>query len=76
MLSTRAARGLGWAERNNTARQHVRLRRDPIAPSATDVLLAHTADDAPLTPEHGFPLRLVVPGIDGRTQCKVVRRNQ
>jgi DMSO/TMAO reductase YedYZ molybdopterin-dependent catalytic subunit len=27
----------------------------------TDVLLADVADDAPLTPEHGYPLRLVVP---------------
>jgi DMSO/TMAO reductase YedYZ molybdopterin-dependent catalytic subunit len=27
----------------------------------SDVLLADTADGAPLTPEHGYPLRLVVP---------------
>ncbi len=27
----------------------------------TDVLLADVADDAPLTPEHGYPLRLIVP---------------
>ena len=26
-----------------------------------DVLLAYTYDDAPLAPEHGYPLRLVVP---------------
>jgi len=26
-----------------------------------DVLLADTGDGAPLTPEHGYPLRLVVP---------------
>lgn len=26
-----------------------------------DVLLAYRYDDAPLTPEHGYPLRLVVP---------------
>jgi DMSO/TMAO reductase YedYZ molybdopterin-dependent catalytic subunit len=26
-----------------------------------DVLLAHRYDDQPLTPEHGYPLRLVVP---------------
>jgi len=26
-----------------------------------DVLLADTADGMPLTPEHGYPLRLVVP---------------
>jgi DMSO/TMAO reductase YedYZ molybdopterin-dependent catalytic subunit len=26
-----------------------------------DVLLAYQYDDAPLTPEHGYPLRLVVP---------------
>ena len=26
-----------------------------------DVLVAYRYDDAPLTPEHGYPLRLVVP---------------
>ena len=26
-----------------------------------DVLLAYRYDDKPLTPEHGYPLRLVVP---------------
>ena len=34
------------------------------------VLLAHTVNGEPLTPEHGFPLRLVVPGYYGTNTVK------
>jgi DMSO/TMAO reductase YedYZ molybdopterin-dependent catalytic subunit len=38
-----------------------------------DVLLAYAMNDAPLPPQHGFPLRLVVPGWYGMTHVKWLR---
>jgi DMSO/TMAO reductase YedYZ molybdopterin-dependent catalytic subunit len=35
-----------------------------------DVLLAYAVNDQPLPPQHGFPLRLVVPGWYGMTSVK------
>ncbi len=35
-----------------------------------DVLLAHTMNDAPLPPEHGFPVRVIVPGYVGARSVK------
>jgi len=37
---------------------------------ADDVLLAYEMNDAPLLPQHGFPLRLLVPGWYGMTNVK------
>jgi DMSO/TMAO reductase YedYZ molybdopterin-dependent catalytic subunit len=39
-----------------------------------DVLLAYGMNGAPLLPQHGFPLRLVVPGWYGMTQVKWLTR--
>jgi DMSO/TMAO reductase YedYZ molybdopterin-dependent catalytic subunit len=41
---------------------------------APDVLLAHELNGAPLPPQHGFPLRLVVPGWYGMTNVKWLSR--
>jgi DMSO/TMAO reductase YedYZ molybdopterin-dependent catalytic subunit len=41
---------------------------------ADDALLAHSANGAPLPPQHGFPLRLVVPGWYGMTSVKWLHR--
>src|SRR5213082_3190179 len=39
-----------------------------------DLLLAYEMNGAPLPPQHGFPLRLVVPGWYGMTQVKWLTR--
>src|SRR5439155_23960470 len=39
-----------------------------------DVLLAYGMNGAPLPPQHGFPLRLVVPGWYGMTNVKWLAR--
>lgn len=41
--------------------------------TADDVLLAYRYDDAPLTPEHGYPLRLVVPHLYFWKSAKWIR---
>ena len=38
--------------------------------AAGDVLLAYELNGSPLPPEHGFPLRLVVPGYYGKNSVK------
>jgi DMSO/TMAO reductase YedYZ molybdopterin-dependent catalytic subunit len=46
----------------------------PIAEATRDeVLLAHAINGRPLTPQHGFPLRLIVPGWYGMTHVKWLR---
>jgi DMSO/TMAO reductase YedYZ molybdopterin-dependent catalytic subunit len=35
-----------------------------------EILLAHSMNDQPLPPQHGFPLRLIVPGWYGMTSVK------
>ena len=44
------------------------LARDP------DVLLAYELNDEPLPPQHGYPLRLLVPGWYGMTNVKWLAR--
>jgi sulfane dehydrogenase subunit SoxC len=39
-----------------------------------DVLLAYACNGAPLPPQHGFPLRLIVPGWYGMTSVKWLQR--
>ena len=41
---------------------------------ADDVLLAYEMNGAPLLPQHGFPLRLLVPGWYGMTNVEVADR--
>jgi DMSO/TMAO reductase YedYZ molybdopterin-dependent catalytic subunit len=46
----------------------------PIAKAREDVLLAWALNGEPLTPNHGFPLRAVVPGWFGMAAVKWLRR--
>jgi DMSO/TMAO reductase YedYZ molybdopterin-dependent catalytic subunit len=50
---------------------HVR-RPLPVAKALDDVLLAYEMNGVPLPPDHGFPLRLVVPGWVGISSIKWV----
>jgi DMSO/TMAO reductase YedYZ molybdopterin-dependent catalytic subunit len=49
-------------------------RSVPIAKAQRDVLLAFEMNGAPLLPEHGFPLRAVVPGWFGMASVKWLQR--
>lgn len=46
----------------------------PFAKAMQNVLLAFEMNDAPLAPEHGFPLRAVVPGWFGMASVKWLQR--
>ncbi|MFI7614549.1 sulfite oxidase [Nonomuraea terrae] len=48
---------------------HVR-RPLPVEKAMEDVLVAYEMNDAPLPPDHGFPVRLVVPGWVGIASIK------
>lgn len=48
-------------------------RRSLPLPVDADVLLAHTMNGGPLPPQHGYPLRLVVPGWYGMAHVKWLR---
>jgi DMSO/TMAO reductase YedYZ molybdopterin-dependent catalytic subunit len=46
----------------------------PLSRAASDVLLAYEMNGSELLPEHGFPLRLVVPGFYGTNSVKWLRK--
>jgi DMSO/TMAO reductase YedYZ molybdopterin-dependent catalytic subunit len=46
----------------------------PLDRVKSDVLVAYEMNGAPLTPEHGFPARLVVPGFYGTNSVKWLTR--
>jgi len=46
----------------------------PLERAVQDVLLAYEMNDAPLRPENGFPVRLVVPGFYGTNSVKWLTR--
>ncbi|MGW6397169.1 sulfite oxidase [Streptomyces sp. NPDC055134] len=45
----------------------------PVAVASGDVLVAYDMNGAPLPPQHGYPLRLVVPGWYGMAHVKWLR---
>jgi DMSO/TMAO reductase YedYZ molybdopterin-dependent catalytic subunit len=44
----------------------------PIEKAMDDVMLVHTMNDEPLTDKHGYPVRMIVPGIYGMKNVKWV----
>jgi DMSO/TMAO reductase YedYZ molybdopterin-dependent catalytic subunit len=46
----------------------------PADATADDILLAYAMNGAPLLPQHGFPLRLIVPGWYGMASVKWLTR--
>ena len=46
----------------------------PMAKALDDVLVAYGQNGEPVRPDHGFPLRLVVPGFEGIYNVKWLRR--
>jgi len=54
---------------------HVRFARSiPLAKARADVLLAYKMNDVDLTPEHGFPVRAIVPGWYAMASIKWLQR--
>ena len=54
--------------------EHAYARSLPVADALRDeVLLAYEINGRPLPPQHGFPLRLIVPGWYGMTHVKWLR---
>ena len=46
----------------------------PLAKALDDVVVAYGQNGEPVRPDHGFPLRLVVPGFEGIYNVKWLRR--
>lgn len=46
----------------------------PLAKALDDVIVAYGQNGEPVRPDHGFPLRLIVPGFEGIYNVKWVRR--
>ena len=49
-------------------------RSIPIAKAHDDALIAWAQNGEPLRPEQGFPIRLLLPGFEGNTNVKWLRR--
>src|SRR5262249_23521270 len=52
----------------------VMARSIPIAKGWEDALIAYGQNGEPLRPEQGYPARLLLPGWEGNTQVKWLRR--
>jgi sulfane dehydrogenase subunit SoxC len=52
----------------------VLTRSIPIEKALDDALIAYTQNGEPLRPEQGFPVRLLLPGWEGNTNVKWLRR--
>jgi len=49
-------------------------RSIPLAPMLNEAILAYAQNGEPLRPEQGYPLRLLLPGWEGNTNIKWLRR--
>lgn len=52
----------------------VMTRSIPLAKGLNDALVAYVQNGEPLRPEQGFPVRLLLPGWEGNTNIKWLRR--
>jgi len=52
----------------------VMTRSIPLAKALDDALVAYAQNGEPLRPEQGFPVRLLLPGWEGNTNIKWLRR--
>ncbi len=52
----------------------VMTRSIPLAKGLDDALVAYVQNGEPLRPEQGFPVRLLLPGWEGNTNIKWLRR--
>jgi sulfane dehydrogenase subunit SoxC len=52
----------------------VMTRSIPLAKALDDALVAYVQNGEPLRPEQGFPVRLLLPGWEGNTNIKWLRR--
>lgn len=56
------------------AADRVYTKSIPLPKALDDVLLAYAQNGEPVRPENGFPLKMVVPGWEGMSNVKHVRR--
>ena len=56
----------------NDAGKHIKSL--PLAKATQDILIAYGQNGEPLRPHQGYPLRLIVPGFEGITHVKWLRR--
>ncbi|CAL9099680.1 unnamed protein product [Musa acuminata var. zebrina] len=50
------------------------LRREVAMDPSRDVMLAYMQNDEPLLPDHGFPVRVIIPGFIGGRMVKWLKR--
>ncbi|URE17156.1 hypothetical protein MUK42_06107 [Musa troglodytarum] len=50
------------------------LRREVAMDPSRDVMLAYMQNDQPLLPDHGFPVRVIIPGFIGGRMVKWLKR--
>ncbi len=53
---------------------HKHSRSFPLEKGMDDVLVAYAQNGEPIRPENGYPVRLVIPGIEGNRSVKWLRR--